>query len=58
MKAKITYEIIVDLNPEHYPEGSTNQNMLDIELRNAAEDDAWLFTILDTSDFKITGKLL
>lgn len=57
-KIKITFTVTVEYepNPEFYPAGSTIEEMLDIDIKNA-EDDPFM-VLPDCPEWKIKGEIV
>jgi len=58
-KAKITFVVTIEyeMNPGHYPEGATPQDMLDIDLAGA-DDDPMVWMDNEDAKWAISGELI
>lgn len=56
-KIKIVVEVEYDQDPQYYPQGSTPEQMLEIDLQGA-NDDPYLTMELDSAKWTITGKTI
>lgn len=55
MRAQITFTVEYDINPDHYPEGATPEEMLAVDLENAEE---MPYAFIDMEGMRIMGRLL
>lgn len=57
MRFQITLTVDYEVNPQSYPEGSSPEDMLDIDVANYESDPTSLLLLCENENFVVTGRI-